>query len=329
MQDINMLSSESLDHYLSASAADLPSGLPARELAGAAAGGSGALGSLPLPALGPAENNALFMDALNCSPFDFSSPFGTTVSATSPGPTSSNPAPAPQRPPNPRQLSLPQGDFNNLFSSGTNSNASSPTMPASPFSAVDAPFDFGSILTDLKVHGQSNPQEAALGSDKGSPEFNNLLVPSIKSNEDEPLFVNAKQYHRILKRRAARSRLEEMSRLTKQRKVSLFCRAGPLPMMTERASLRQPYLHESRHRHAKSRPRGPGGRFAATFEQLECRAMVADKELRCLQILDSRGASSSQEWREPFSTDKPGRLLRCSKGACVIRQSKCFKSECL
>jgi hypothetical protein len=39
--------------------------------------------------------------------------------------------------------------------------------------------------------------------------------------DEEPLYVNAKQYHRILKRRAARARLEELHRLSKERKVCL------------------------------------------------------------------------------------------------------------
>lgn len=40
--------------------------------------------------------------------------------------------------------------------------------------------------------------------------------------DEEPLYVNAKQYHRILKRRTARARLEEVHRLSKERKVSLY-----------------------------------------------------------------------------------------------------------
>jgi hypothetical protein len=99
-------------------------------------------------------------------------------------------------------------------------------------------------------------------------------------DNEEPLYVNAKQYHRILKRRMARARLEELNRLVRSRKVSLIEFGVFIPPSKEPKSpdVSQPYLHESRHRHACSRPRGKGGRFLTADEIEQLKREEAAKE---------------------------------------------------
>ncbi|KAN0063283.1 Transcriptional activator [Thecaphora frezii] len=81
--------------------------------------------------------------------------------------------------------------------------------------------------------------------------------------EDEPLYVNAKQYQRILKRRAARARIEEQRKKVWLAQLQSRERqpSGSVDGENLDEEGRKPYLHESRHRHAVRRPRGPGGRF--------------------------------------------------------------------
>lgn len=56
----------------------------------------------------------------------------------------------------------------------------------------------------------------------GQTQFQRVALPNAELLEEEPLYVNAKQYRRILKRRQARAKLEAEGKIPKERPVSIL-----------------------------------------------------------------------------------------------------------
>ncbi|KAJ6913917.1 hypothetical protein NC651_016236 [Populus alba x Populus x berolinensis] len=111
------------------------------------------------------------------------------------------------------------------------------SMVRTPYPCAD-PY-FGGLFNPYGPHAFIQPH---MGSHMVGMTAGRVPLP-LDLADDGPIYVNAKQYHGILRRRQSRAKLEAQNKLVKNRK---------------------PYLHESRHIHALNRVRGSGGRFLST-----------------------------------------------------------------
>lgn len=173
---------------------------------------------------------------------------------------------------------------------------------------IDAPGSSATILDSRpRAHSYADPRAAAEQRIKHSqtPVVEEIVfptTPAVQELDEEPLYVNAKQYHRILKRRLARARLAEIQKLSTQRKVSSTSEnASVYPAHNSDASA-QPYLHQSRHNHAVRRPRGPGGRFL-TAEEIAARKAQEGNDQDGDEDAAAHGSSESPVQE---STSSPG-----------------------
>ena len=78
-------------------------------------------------------------------------------------------------------------------------------------------------------------------------DYYNIKIPIKSLNDNEYIYVNSRQYYRILKRRETRKKLKELYNIND--------------------NIKKNYMHESRHKHAMNRERGKRGRFLSKREK--------------------------------------------------------------
>ena len=158
-----------------------------------------------------------------------------------------------------QQIILQQPQNGSLLQTSDGQTIICPTINGDASNIVQTPQGLLQIQPNSLISGPQ--QQISSQNSVGTPNSCFVLVPGgngglqsiqrypmVASSdcEEEPLYVNAKQYNRIMKRRLARAKLEQEGKIPK---------------------VRRKYLHESRHRHAMNRVRGEGGRFHSLLQK--------------------------------------------------------------
>ncbi|XP_022751744.1 nuclear transcription factor Y subunit A-8-like [Durio zibethinus] len=157
------------------------------------------------------------------------------------------------------------------------------SMASAPYPCADA--YFGGPFT---TYGQ----EAIIQAQMAGSGATRIPLP-FDLAEDGFIYVNAKQYHGILRRRQYRAKLKAQNKLVKSRK---------------------PYLHESRHLHALNRVRGSGGRFLSKkkIQQPDPTFNTSSQCISYASCLGQKNSRSELERRCPPAAEYTGSSISCS-----------------
>ncbi|KAH7554184.1 hypothetical protein ACOSQ2_029057 [Xanthoceras sorbifolium] len=117
-----------------------------------------------------------------------------------------------------------------------------------------------------------------------------VMLPLNLATDDGPIYVNAKQYHGIIRRRKSRAKAVFENKMTRKRK---------------------PYMHYSRHLHAMRRPRGCGGRFLNSKTHDDGKGGPEEKKAGEGQLSLPTGSQSSEVVQSESGTMNSSKEANC------------------